>query len=66
MAPHPPRTVNLDHRALHLRGAPRQSLLVAAAGHGAATFVNVDSGQTQSVAVYLNTIAGGTAPNERP
>jgi hypothetical protein len=50
MAPNLPRTVDLDHRAFHLRGAPRQSLCVAAAGEGALTLIDVDSGQASSVA----------------
>jgi hypothetical protein len=50
VAPNPPRTVDLDHRAFHLRCAPRQSLCITASGEGAVTLVDVASGQTKSVA----------------
>ena len=50
MATNPPRTVELDHRAFHLRGVPRQSLCVAASGEGAVTLVDIESGRTVSLA----------------
>jgi hypothetical protein len=52
MAPNPSRSVNLHHRAFHLRGASRQSLCVAASGEGDVTLVDVDSGQTKAVAGF--------------
>ena len=45
MTSDPLKTVNLDHRAYHLRGAPSQSLCVAASSEGAITLVDIDSGR---------------------
>jgi hypothetical protein len=46
----PSRIVDLNHRALHVRSAPSQSLCVAASDQGALTIVDVDSGRTGSIA----------------
>src|SRR5262245_24748592 len=49
MTPSPPRIVDLDHRAFHLRGAPPRSRRVAAAPEGTLTLVDVDSGRMNSI-----------------
>jgi hypothetical protein len=49
MVANSPITVDLDHRATHLRGAPRQSVCVAADSEGAMTLVDVGSGRARSV-----------------
>lgn len=49
MTSNPPEIVDLDHRAVHLKGAPRQSLCVAASGEGALTLVDIGSGWADTI-----------------
>jgi hypothetical protein len=50
MVSNPPRTVDLDHRAYYLQGAPQQSLCVAADVEGSLTLVDIDTGRKASIA----------------
>src|SRR4051794_29192500 len=45
----PALTVDLEHRAAHLRGVPRRSLCVAASQKGPISLVDLDSGLRSTI-----------------